>query len=80
MKKWLVGGLGGPARPTYTPLRRPCSILDVDIVAINLINLLGRLLPLSPRYHIRDCTLVAMPGGYLRICCSPAYAGTPEGR
>jgi len=68
-----------PMRHTPTPLRCPCSILDVDIVAINLIDLLGCLLPLylpprlplSPRHHIRDCTLVAMPSGCLRSCCSP---------
>ena len=64
-------GLKGPAGPTYTPLRRPWSILEVDIIAINPIGFLGCLLPLylplrlplSPRHHIRDCTLGAMASG-----------------
>src|SRR5947209_5619585 len=28
-----LGGLGGPAKPTYSHLRRPCSILDYQVRA-----------------------------------------------
>src|SRR5437763_7358457 len=71
-----------PHLPT-TPLRRHCSILDVDIVAIDLIDLLGCLLPLYPPLPVsllaRGTTseivrLWPCPVATSAVTVAPAYA------